>query len=304
MQTQSFTTSFSVPQSPDEVFAAINDPRAWWSEAIEGVTDRLGAQWQYRYQNVHRASFRVTELLPGKKVVWHVDDNYFNFVKNEQEWTGNDLVFEIERRGDSTQVRFTQLGLVPEYECYDVCSSAWSSYVSSSLKNLITTGQGQPNPIEEVVERARAQRGDDFTTSFTVDLSPDEVFAAINDVRAWWAGEIEGRTDALGAEFSYRYRDLHQTTQRITEWVPGKKVVWHVIDSHLSFVSDEQEWRGTDIVFELEKKGRRTEVRFTHVGLVPVLACYADCSGAWSHYINDCLFRWIAERESAKAEAS
>jgi uncharacterized protein YndB with AHSA1/START domain len=144
-----YTTTFAVQQSTEEVFDAINNPRRWWSQAIEGDTARVGAEWTYRYRNVHRATFRVTELVPGKKLVWHVEDNYFNFVKDSREWTGNDLVFEIERKGDRTEVRFTQIGLVPDYECYDVCSNAWSRYVTGSLHNLITTGEGQPNPIEK-----------------------------------------------------------------------------------------------------------------------------------------------------------
>jgi uncharacterized protein YndB with AHSA1/START domain len=291
-----------VQQSPEEVFAAINNPRRWWSQAIEGDTDRVGAEWTYRYQSVHRATFRITELVPGKRVVWRVVDNYFNFVKDPEEWIGNDLIFEIERKGDRTEVRFTQVGLVPAYECYDVCSNAWSSYVTGSLKSLITTGEGQPNPIDEIVARAREMRGESYTTSFTVEQSPEEVFDAINDVRAWWSGQIEGRTEGRDAEFTYSHGNVHRTTQKITEWVPGKKVAWHVVDSHIGFVADEREWDGTDIVFEIEKKGQRTEVRFTHVGLVPVIDCYDACSRAWGHYINDALFRWIMT--SKKREVS
>ena len=48
-----------------------------------------------------------------------------------------------------------------------------------------------------------------FSTAFLVDQSPEEAFAAIADVRAWWSGEIEGRTDKLDAEFTHRYENLH-----------------------------------------------------------------------------------------------
>ena len=128
-----------------------------------------------------------------------------------------------------------------------------------------------------------------YTTTFVVDQTPEEVFAAINNVRGWWSGEIEGSTDKLGDEFTYRYEDLHRSTHKITELVPGKKVVWHTTDSHLSFVKDKAEWQDTDIVFEIVRKGDQTELRFTHIGLVPAIQCYGDCSGAWGFYINECL---------------
>ena len=64
-----------------------------------------------------------------------------------------------------------------------------------------------------------------LTITFTVDQSPEEVFDAINNVRGWWSGEIDGRTDKLGEEWTYHYKDVHRTTQKITEFVPGKKVM-------------------------------------------------------------------------------
>lgn len=127
---------------------------------------------------------------------------------------------------------------------------------------------------------------DSFTTSFTVDQSPEKVFSAINNVRGWWSGEIDGVTNKLGAEFTYRYKDMHRSTQKITELVPGKKVVWHVTAAELTFVSDKKEWIGTDIVFEIAKKGDKTELRFTHVGLVPAFECYGGCSGAWGALVD------------------
>jgi hypothetical protein len=133
-----------------------------------------------------------------------------------------------------------------------------------------------------------------YTTSFTVDQSPEEVFDAIDNVRGWWSEEIDGCADKLGAEFKFHHKDIHRSTQKITELVPGKKVVWHVSDSQINFVKYKTEWKGTDIVFEISKKDGKTALRFTHVGLVPAIECYGDCSGAWGFLINESLRSLIA----------
>jgi len=137
-----------------------------------------------------------------------------------------------------------------------------------------------------------------FTTSFSVDQTPQEAFAAINNVRGWWSGQIEGDTDKLGAEFTYRYKDVHLSKQKITQFIPGKKVVWRVLDSNLSFAKDKSEWNGTDIVFDISEKEGKTEVRFTHVGLVPEYECYGSCSNAWGMLVNGNLRKLITTDKS------
>ena len=130
---------------------------------------------------------------------------------------------------------------------------------------------------------------DNFTTTFLVDQNPTEVFDAIANVRGWWSGNIEGVTDLLGAQFTYRYRDIHYSKQEITEFVPAQRVTWQIVDSSLNFTSDPNEWTGTEIEFEISDRNGQTEVRFTHKGLVPALECFKDCSDAWSYYVNDSL---------------
>jgi hypothetical protein len=139
----------------------------------------------------------------------------------------------------------------------------------------------------------RPSPNQDFTVSITVDQTPEEAFHAINDVRGWWSGDIEGPTAELGGEFSYRYKDLHYSKQKVTELVPGERVVWQIVDSRLRFVPNEREWDGTRVVFDIARRGDQTEIRFTHAGLVPADACFGDCSRAWTSYIRGSLRRLI-----------
>jgi hypothetical protein len=149
MNAQSFAATFTVDQTPEAVFAAINNVRGWWSGDIEGNTDAVGEEWTYRYQDIHYSKQRITELTPGQRVAWHVVDGYLHFTEDKTEWTGTDIVFEISKRGDRTEVRFTHMGLTPECECFDNCSNAWGFYINGSLRRLITTGEGEPNQKEE-----------------------------------------------------------------------------------------------------------------------------------------------------------
>jgi hypothetical protein len=144
-----YSTTFTVDRTPQEAFDAITDVRGWWSEEVEGVTDRVGGEFDHHYKDVHRCRIRVTELVPGRKVVWRVLDNYFDFIDDQSEWKDTEVVFEISETDGGAEVRFTHVGLVPQYDCYDVCSNAWAGYISGSLRNLINTGEGQPNRRED-----------------------------------------------------------------------------------------------------------------------------------------------------------
>jgi hypothetical protein len=149
MPDKNYTATISVDKTTEQALDAVRNVRGWWSEEIEGSTDKLGDEFTYHYKDVHRCKMKLTELIPGKKVVWLVLDNYFNFTQDKTEWKGTKVIFEVSRKGSNTEICFTHEGLVPEYECFDVCSNAWGSYINGSLRSLITTGKGRPNPKEE-----------------------------------------------------------------------------------------------------------------------------------------------------------
>jgi hypothetical protein len=160
MDNNNFTTTIIVDQSPQQVFNAINNPRAWWSEEIEGNTNQLNDQFNYHFEDIHRCKIEITQLIPDQKVVWLVLDNYFKpgifeeashpspgieLMNDKAEWVDTKIVFEIEEKENKTQLRFTHLGLTPQYECFEVCSNGWTHYIRQSLFKLITTGKGLPN---------------------------------------------------------------------------------------------------------------------------------------------------------------
>ena len=150
MATPDFNTMFPVDHTPDEVFNAMTNVPGWWSENIEGGTAHLNDEFTYQYRDQHKCKMRLIEVVPGKKVVWLVLENYFSFTQDQTEWVGTKIEFEIVEKGNETELHFTHRGLVPEHECYKVCFNAWTGYIRKSLRNLITTGKGQPNPRENV----------------------------------------------------------------------------------------------------------------------------------------------------------
>jgi hypothetical protein len=146
MESQNYSSTFTVEQTPIEVFDAINNVRGWWTGEIIGDADEVGDEFSYRYPGAHYSKQRVTELVPAKKVAWRVVDAFLDGNANPGEWTGTEITFEITSSAKGSDVRFSHLGLAPDLECFDSCSSAWGFFVNASLRRLITTGEGPTPP--------------------------------------------------------------------------------------------------------------------------------------------------------------
>lgn len=134
----------------------------------------------------------------------------------------------------------------------------------------------------------------DYTTSIIVRLPALKVFDAINDVTKWWTENLEGSSKKLNDEFTVRFGEVHYSKQKLTELIPGKKIVWLITDSRLNFIQNKQEWTNTSISFVISSQNGQTVVQFTHHGLVPAIECFDACSNAWAGYINGSLFKWIS----------
>jgi hypothetical protein len=136
-------------------------------------------------------------------------------------------------------------------------------------------------------------KNQDYSVSITVNATTQEAFKRINSVTKWWTENLKGSSEKLNDEFTVRFGDVHMSKQKLVEIIPDKKVVWLVTDSRLNFIKDKQEWNGTKISFEISEKNNKTQVRFTHHGLIPEIECFDACSNAWGDYITNSLRKLI-----------
>ena len=164
MNDRDLTITLSVDQSPEEAFEAIKNVRGWWSEGLEGSTEKLGDEFIYRHKELHESKQKLTELVSAERLVWLVLDAHLSFTSDTAEWKGTQLRFAIAKKAKKTEVRFTHVGLRAEHECFDACSRGWSFYVGKSLRALIASGKGEPDPKENA-RRPRAKQSGQSATS-------------------------------------------------------------------------------------------------------------------------------------------
>jgi uncharacterized protein YndB with AHSA1/START domain len=135
-----------------------------------------------------------------------------------------------------------------------------------------------------------------YTATIEVEQPPEMVFSCINDVPKWWTTDFEGNNAKPGDEFVICHPGAHYAKHKLIEAMPGKKIVWLVTESTLSWLeNNKQEWTNTSMIFEITAKDDKTLLQFTHDGLTPAKECYERCSQGWSMVIKERLFGYITE---------
>jgi hypothetical protein len=147
MKDQDYHTNITVDATAQQAFESINSVSQWWTENLEGSSQKLNEEFTVRFGETF-VTVKIVELIPGRKIVWHVTDCNKPWLKDKKEWKDTKISFEISEKDSKTQINFTHLGLVPGIECFELCSNAWSQYIQQSLWKLVTTGKGQPGKKE------------------------------------------------------------------------------------------------------------------------------------------------------------
>lgn len=67
MTQQNYTATTLADQSPDEAFDAIRNVRGWWSERITGSPEKVGDEFRYHYQDLHKCIMKLVELAAASQ---------------------------------------------------------------------------------------------------------------------------------------------------------------------------------------------------------------------------------------------
>ena len=127
--------------SPDQVFAALTTLEGlsgWWARDTSGQTEP-GGVIAFRFV-AGGFDMKVVELVPGKRVLWEVVDG-------PAEWIGTHVDWHLSQSEAYTIVLFEHRGWAEPVEFMYHCSTKWAVFLLS-LKQLVETGSGAPDPID------------------------------------------------------------------------------------------------------------------------------------------------------------
>ena len=126
-----------------EALATREGLAAWWTNNTKGES-KVGGVIHLRFSaggaEIGGFDMKVLGLQPAKRVEWEVVDG-------PQEWIGTQVVFDLKQSGEHAIVLFKHLGWKEPVEFMHHCSTKWASYLMS-LKALVETGKGLPNPTD------------------------------------------------------------------------------------------------------------------------------------------------------------
>jgi len=143
METKHIHCVTTVNATAKKAFQQIANVAGWWATNVQGKAEKVGDEFIVRFGKTF-SIIRVEEVVPYKRITWLVTDCYLPLFKDEKEWAGTQMIWEISPAGQATEIAFTHKGIVPGKWCYEDCTKGWNFYVTVSLHNLLLQGRGLP----------------------------------------------------------------------------------------------------------------------------------------------------------------
>jgi uncharacterized protein YndB with AHSA1/START domain len=139
-----------IRSSLNEVYKALTTREGlatWWTSNTQGE-GKVGGVLKFRFSaggsEIGGFDMNVLELQPPKRVLWQVVDG-------PQEWIGTKISFDLKQAGDHAIVLFKHQDWKEAVEFMHHCSTKWAIFLMS-LKSLVETGKGAPNPDDVKID--------------------------------------------------------------------------------------------------------------------------------------------------------
>lgn len=144
MNGQDYSASITAKITAEETIERINRVADWWTASFTGTSEKIGDTFTVRFGETF-VDFAVVQLVPAKRIVWHVTDCNLQLIEDKKEWKNTEVVFDISSDDAATTVTLTHSGLEPSIECYDTCKKGWNFFIMESLQKLLTENYGMPD---------------------------------------------------------------------------------------------------------------------------------------------------------------
>jgi hypothetical protein len=142
MENNNFNIRIIAKIGANEAIKKISNVSAWWGVTVTGNAEKQNDRFVVTMGGDSFFDFTVTEMIPGKKIVWLVTDCHMPWYSDKKEWANTRLIFDFHEDNGETSLRFMHEGLTPEVECYKDCEPGWTHWIQTSLFSYLTTGKG------------------------------------------------------------------------------------------------------------------------------------------------------------------
>ena len=141
-------------------------------------------------------------------------------------------------------------------------------------------------------------RTENYCKKMNIDASAKRLFDAFSkELGDWWGNSHEG-VSQIGDTMTIGFEENpSQWVFEAQELMEGKRIVLKCLLSdhqHEGLPGTiQQEWKGSQLIWEFKPIDGMTEVSFTHLGLTPELECFNVCEQGWDHYLGEGITRYL-----------
>ncbi len=129
-----YSQHLKISANPKTIFDALNEGMNNWWGAISNSNFTANGQFTVTFENGYWWKFKIVEFTPNQKLTWECIAGEPEFNK---EWIGHKLHWSITKENQYTILNFNQIGLTPQLDCYNICTSTWHMFITQKLKSYV-----------------------------------------------------------------------------------------------------------------------------------------------------------------------